>query len=54
MIEQNFTHTIVANNLNINVNTVSRWANGNNLEQIEKFIDLMILLNIDLKEIKKQ
>lgn len=42
----------IANILNISDMTISNWINGRNLNQIEKFINLMLLLDIDIKEVK--
>ena len=53
MIEKDLNIIKVAELLGVSNNTLSKWANGKNLQQIDKFLDLLILLNIDIKEIKK-
>lgn len=41
--------------LNINEQTLSNWINGRNVKNIKRFIELLILLDIDPKDlIKKQ
>jgi transcriptional regulator with XRE-family HTH domain len=53
MIDKDLSVIELSNILNLNVNTVSRWINGNNLNQIDNFLNLLIYLNLDIKEIKK-
>lgn len=53
MVNKNINNITLANKLNMNVNTISRWINGNNLEQIDKFLDMLIILDIDITDIKK-
>lgn len=50
--KKNMTINEVANLLNINSMTLSNWINGRNTKQIDNFINLMLLLDIDIKEIK--
>jgi transcriptional regulator with XRE-family HTH domain len=54
LIEYDLNANEIANKLNISANTVRRWLRGENLEQIEKFICLLELLKIDIKDIKKK
>lgn len=51
LIEKDITMKDLAPVLNVNCNTLSRWANGNNLNQIEKFLKLLDYLNIELNDI---
>lgn len=51
--EKNMSINEVANLLNINPMTLSNWINGRNTKQIDNFINLMLLLDIDIKELKK-
>lgn len=52
MIEKDFSIIQLSKEIDINVNTISRWLNGNNLNNIEKFIEMMIILDIDVNELK--
>lgn len=54
MIEKNITNIEIAEKLKCNINTISRWLNEKNIENIEKFIDMLIMLDIDIKQIKKE
>jgi transcriptional regulator with XRE-family HTH domain len=51
VIRNGYTVTSLANKIDINVNTLSRWINGNNLNQIEKFLMVLVLLHIDINKI---
>ena len=51
--KKNMTINEVANLLNINSMTLSNWINGRNTKQIDNFINLLILLDIDIRELKK-
>ena len=52
MIEKGFTLNDLAKILKINTNTISRWINGNNINNIDKFIELCNILEIDIKDLK--
>lgn len=43
----------LSDKLKINVNTVSRWLNGKNLNNIDNFLSMMYLLEISVEDIKK-
>lgn len=53
MIDKEMTLIKAAKILDVNVNTISRWVNGNNLNQIENFLQLMYMLNLEIKDIYK-
>lgn len=53
MIDKNINIKELANKLNLSVNTISKWINGNNLNQIDKFLEMIIYLDIDLNKLKK-
>lgn len=50
--EKGYTINDIALILNLNAMTLSNWINGRNTKQIDNFINLMLLLDIDIKEIK--
>lgn len=52
MIEKGYKLNEIAEILKINHNTISRWINGNNINNIEKFIELCKLLDIDINDFK--
>lgn len=52
--ELGLTNIEVAETLDINPQTLSNWINNKNIERIEKFIDLLILLNLEINDIKKE
>lgn len=54
MINKNINNNDMSKLLNLNVNTISRWINGNNLYNIEKFIDMLNILDIKVSDIKKE
>ena len=54
MLENNLTMIEIANILNLNVNTVSRWLNGNHLNNIIKFLELLLVLNLEINDIIKK
>ncbi len=51
MIEKGYNLKELAELLDVNINTISRWVNGNNINQIEKFIELCKILNIEIEEL---
>lgn len=53
MIENNINVIEMSEKLNVNVNTVSRWINGNHLSSIEKFIEMLSILHLNIDDIKK-
>jgi transcriptional regulator with XRE-family HTH domain len=53
MIKKEINEIELAKKLNINVNTLSRWLNGKNLININKFFELLDILELDLSDIKK-
>lgn len=53
MIDKNINIKELAKEINLSVNTISKWVNGNNLNQIDKFLEMIIYLDIDLKKLKK-
>lgn len=52
--EKGYKYKDVANKLKINEQTISNWINNRNLSNIIKFIELLNLLDLDIKDIKKQ
>lgn len=54
MLENNLTMIEIANILDLNVNTVSRWLNGNHLNNIIKFLELLLVLNLEINDIIKK
>lgn len=50
IIEKGYSQREIAKRLNITEETLSRWINGK-LGNIEKFIELCKLLDIDVKEL---
>lgn len=52
IIKSGMNQKQIADKLGISEITLSKWVNGN-IGYIEKFIDLCILLDIDIKKIKK-
>jgi len=53
MLENELTVKELAEKLNINVNTVSRWINGKHLENFDVFLNMLKILKIDIDDIKK-
>lgn len=53
LIDKKITIKQLSKNINLSVNTISKWINGNNLAQIDKFLDMVIYLDIDINELKK-
>lgn len=51
MIEKDYSLADLSKMLDINLNTISRWINGNNISNIEKFIELCKILDIDIKDL---
>lgn len=51
--EKGLEYKDIANALNIHVQTISNWINNRNLNNINKFIQLLILLDLDISDIKK-
>jgi len=51
IIEKGYTNKAVSKILNINEQTISNWIQGKNLIQIEKFIELCKLLDIDINDL---
>lgn len=53
MIDKNLNVSEVSKLINVNINTVSRWLNNKNLNQIENFLKLLEILELEIKDIKK-
>lgn len=53
MIDKNLNVNEVSKLINVNINTVSRWLNNKNLNQIENFLKLLEILELEIKDIKK-
>lgn len=51
--EKGFTVRQIADELNIHEQTISNWINHRNIDNISKFIELLLFLDIDIKELKK-
>jgi len=51
--EKGFEYKDIANALNIHEQTISNWINNRNLNNIIKFIQLLALLDIEIKDIIK-
>lgn len=54
MIDKNLNNIELASILKINENTVSRWLNGKNLSNINKFLEMLEILELDINDIKKR
>lgn len=50
IIEKGYTNKEIANMLNLSEQTISNWINGK-LGNIEKFIELCKILDIEIKEL---
>lgn len=53
MIDKNLNNKELAAIIKINENTISRWINGNNLSNINKFLEMLEILELDINDIKK-
>ena len=51
--EKGYTIKEVAKKLNIHEQTLSNYINGKNLENINKFLELLNFLELEIKDIKK-
>jgi transcriptional regulator with XRE-family HTH domain len=51
MIKHNLNVKEIAKLLNVNINTISRWTNGKNTANIEIFIKLINLLELDTNKL---
>ncbi|MEW9097385.1 MAG: helix-turn-helix domain-containing protein [Clostridiaceae bacterium] len=51
--EKGYNIKEVSNILNINEITITNWIHGRNIKQINKFLELLDLLDITIDEIKK-
>ena len=49
--EKETTNREIAKKIGVNENTISRWINGNSLEQIYNFYLLCKELDVDIKDI---
>lgn len=54
MLEKNLNNIELASILKINENTVSRWLNGKNLSNINNFLEMLKILELDINDIKKR
>lgn len=52
IFEKDLSVKEIADILNINKQTLTNWINGRNTKQIDKFLELIILLDLDIKELK--
>lgn len=52
--ELGFEYKDIADKIGINPQTLSNWVNNRNLNNISKFINLLILLDLDISDIKKE
>lgn len=52
--ELGYEYKDISNILGIHEQTISNWINYRNLNNICKFLDLLILLDLDIKDIKKK
>lgn len=52
MLEKGITVIEMSKLLDVNINTVSRWVNGKHLNSIEKFLEMLEILNLEIKDIK--
>ena len=50
---KNLNNKELAKIIKINENTISRWINGNNLSNINKFLEMLEILELDINDIKK-
>lgn len=44
----------ISKEIGIHEQTLSNWINNKNLNNINKFIELLIMLDLDIKDIKKE
>ncbi|MDF2879598.1 MAG: helix-turn-helix protein [Clostridiaceae bacterium] len=51
LVKKDMTVIELAEKIGVNVNTVSRWMNGNNLNQIEKFLEMLKVLDVNYKDL---
>lgn len=51
LAENNMTIKELAKNLEMNPQTISNWINGKNINQIEKFISICKILEIEMKDL---
>lgn len=51
IMEKGYSSKGLADKLNITEQTISNWINGKNIKQIDKFVELCILLDIDIKDL---
>ena len=51
LAEQNKTNRWLAEQLNVNEGTVSRWITNNKQPSIETFYKISVLLKIDIKDL---
>lgn len=49
--EKGYTIQEIAQKLKINNQTITNWINGRNIANITKFLELLYLLEIDIKSI---
>ena len=52
MILKDITVVELSKRLNVNVNTISRWINNKHLDSINTFLDMLLILELDIKDIK--
>ena len=54
IVEKGFTIREISKEIDINEQTISNWLNNRNMSNINKFIDLIIFLDIDLRDLIKK
>ena len=50
-IENNLNYAEIAQKIGVSEQTISNWSNGRAISNIEKFIKMCKLLNIDIKDL---
>lgn len=51
LIEKNMTIKELSQKVDMNPQTISNWINGKNINQIENFIKICKILNIEMKDL---
>lgn len=52
--ENGYTIKEIAKKINLHEQTLSNYINGKNLSNINKFLELLYILDVELEDIKKE